>query len=442
MLAVIENSVDKIKRSLWIIPFLMALAGLGLAIILNYLDSAFWAANVPYLGDSRGASYEGVRLLFTSVAAAIITAMTTILSITLLIFTVLAGQYGSQVLRVFKIRTFSKVVIGWFAGVYIYIIYHIYTITMNNGHSYVPMLSIILGGIFTVSTIFLLIMYFHFLVGQVQINTVAAEVSSELCKWIRSLDALKEEDNPETKKQYPAKIEMEGESFTVHQSGYVQNINKTKLARLAADNKFSIEVIHRPGDFIVTEEVTSIVYADRKMPEELVSEITSCWIVGDKRITVEDLEYNLEILSEMILRALSPSSNDIVIANICIDYLGESIALLVNKRFADTHVYGDDGRLLVVSKEFSFRGYMDSVLNPIRQYSSNHCSVSIRLMDKLLVASKINSCKAYQEIINCHFLAIYESLMKRHNHKIDRDSINHRYQAFLAITAKKALLHN
>ncbi len=428
MVSYLKNILDVLKRSLWFIPVVMTLCGLILSIGLNYLDWFFWTNETPYLGGVWGVNLEGIRSLFTSVSAAIITAMTTILSITLLIFTVLAGQYGAHVLRIFKLRTFSKFIIGWFSGVYIYMIYHVYAVTINNGNDYIPQLSITFGVIFTVSTIFLLIIYIHFLVRQIQVGTVVSETSTELYKWIESLDTWHFNEQEDT---LPT-INAPNQTFKISSYGYIQNINKEKLKKIAAQQGFTIKVLHRPGDFVMSGETILCVYTSKTVDESLIKKMISCYIVGEKRIPVEDLEFNLEILIEMTLRALSPGMNDILIANQCIDYIGESIALLVKKKFPKEYLHSEEGKLLLVTKEFSFAGYMNAVLNSIRQYAILHCSVSIRIMDILIKVIKINECDSYRSTIQRHFMAIYESTVEKHKHPFDQESINQRYQKFIS----------
>jgi len=426
MLNRLKTLIDILKRSLWFIPCLMIIGGLLLGVGMNFIDSRIWQWDDPYYGYGWQVESEGVRTLFSSVCAAIITAMTTILSITLLIFTVLANQYGAHVLRVFKIRSFSKFVIGWFSAVYIYMIYHVYTITINGDVGSVPRLSIMVGALLTVSTIVLLILYIHFLVRQIQVGTVVYEVFEDLKQIIDRMEKIDMDSVPE-EGSYHERTDLEYK-VSARNAGYLQMIDKELLKKLAEKTKITIHLPTRPGDFVVTGEPLAFIEGQNEPVEDAAATIRSSFILGEKRVPINDLECSLDTLVEMVLRALSPGVNDLIVANNCIDYIGETIALLVNKQFPASRHYSKEGALLIVSHEFSFEGYMAAALNPIRQYAIEHCSVVIRLMDMLIKVAKINRHPVYQQTIVRHFNAVYEPALEIHKQEIDQKSIHDRIE--------------
>lgn len=431
----IKHLLDFFKRSLWLIPSLMTLGGLLVGISLNYIDSFLVKGENPYFGFDWNIESEGVRALFASVCAAIITAMTTILSITLLIFTVLANQYGAHVLRVFKIRTFSKFVIGWFGAVYMYMIYHVYTITINDEGESIPTISIIFGALFTVSTIFLLILYIHFLVRQIQVGTVVYEIFSDLKQTILSMEPL---ETVSDKALVRREFSINSECFVTSPSaGYLQTVDKKSLKKLAEDENISLYVPVRAGHFVISGDVLAYIKGKKELDDSFADKVRACFLSGEQRLPVNDLECNLDTLIEMILRALSPGINDLVVANNCIDYVGETIVLLAERQFPDTDHYNDEGKLLLACKEFTFEGYMDAALNPIRQYAVGHCFVVVRLLDILIKVTRINRNPLYQKSVNRHFKAYYEEALKRHEQEIDLESIKSRNELFHDCLANK-----
>ncbi len=422
----IKNFIDALRRSLWFIPFLMTLCGLFLGFAFNNLDRYLWDNKTPYLTESWGINYVGVQTLFTSVSAAIITAMTTILSITLLIFTVLAGQYGANVLNVFKIRTFSKFVIGWLSAVYIYIIYHVYAITTGQNQEQVPQISITFGIIFTILTLFIIILYINYLVRQIQVGTVVSQAATELNRWIGNLGPYKQSTKAsEFTIEKPLKQSIDSKNC-----GYIQSIDKESLIEICDSQCVVIELHHRPGDFLVTGERLLTIHTENFLSDAITKKISSCLKTNSKRISLNDLEQNLNVLIEMTLRALSPSTNDMFIANNCIDYLCESIARLVQKAFPNRLSYSDQGEVLLISKEFNFEGYLNATMHPLRQYATQHLGVVIRLLHNLLKIKWMNIPMPYEKALERHFLAIYEAAIERHPHPFDQDSLKRRLLSF------------
>ncbi|MGA8164437.1 MAG: DUF2254 domain-containing protein [Waddliaceae bacterium] len=386
------------------------------------------------LSNDWGINQTGIQDLFSSISGAIMAAMTTILSITLLIFTVLAGQYGAYILRSFKIRAFSKFVLGWFSGTYIYLIYCIYKMTIGNEGSPIPQISITLGIIFTFVTIFLLILYVHFLVRQIQAGTVISQIADELCESIKSMKPYNKAPPKEETLFLPEEIDFPKQEITLNRSGYLQSIDKQSLYDIADKIDMVLKILYRQGDFIFTGSSVVVVYSKKKLNEDIISTIRSKFILGEKRVPLEDLECNLLNLLEMALRALSPGINDLMVANNCINYISESIARLTSRQFPNTRHYNDKNKLLVISKEFSFEAYVSAAFNPLRQYAEDHCSVSIRLMENLIAIAKLAKDKWQKEVIACHFYAIFNAASQKHGNTVDLSAIEKREKIFASLS--------
>jgi uncharacterized membrane protein len=424
--------IENAKTSLWAIPLFMTLIGLLTTWGISQLD---WFLNEKSYTFTKSwpEDLEGIKTLFSSIGGTIITSMTTILSITLLIFTVLAGQYGAHVLRVFKIQVFSKIVIGWFAGTYVYIIYNIYALTIGN-EDYVPFLSLTIGVVLTVTTIFLIIFYIHFLVRQIQAETVVSEIAKELASLIKELPEKNSEENPKSLQETP---KLPTSNIETEVSGYIQNIDKESLQEIAENQGFVIQSLRRAGQFIFKGSPIAMIYSDSFIEEKVIEDIKSCYFSGEKRIPKEDLECNLDMLVEMIQRALSPGVNDLWVANNCIDYLGASIALLLKRQFPPTRHYSSEGELCLITKEFSFDDLLDAAFHPIRQYAVDHCNITIRIMDVLIELVQLTDSKKDRESLTKHFYAFQIPAEEKHTYEIDRLSLEEREKRFKALLSNK-----
>ncbi|MEX2304728.1 MAG: DUF2254 domain-containing protein [Waddliaceae bacterium] len=438
MTSFLKNFLDTAKRSLWLIPFMMAICGLILSVVFNQLDFLLRETRSPFYIGMGHVDVEGVRELFSNISGSLITVMTTILAITLLIFTVLAGQFGAYILRVFKVKTFSKFILGWFAGTYIYIIYNIYVMSTSGDDFDVPKISIVIGVLLTVITIFLILLYIHFLVRQIQASTVISEISEELNRSIRSLQNADEEVQIQAKFS-TEKLADSALRVKVQSPGYIQNVDKDSLAKIAKKNNCVIKILYRAGEFITTGSCGLIVYSNENLDKDLISDMGDCFITGEKRIPIEDIECNLNLLLEIALRGLSPGINDLMIANNCIDYIAESVALLLPKKFPENKVYSEDGKLLLISKEFTIKGYFEAAFNMLRQYGYSHCSVTLRIMDRYISLVQLTEKEEYKLLIAEHFNAIFESAIDVHQQSIDQLSLYERKKVFQSFIEETSL---
>lgn len=123
------------------------------------------------------------------------------------------------------------------------------------------------------------------------------------------------EEKPPFTISYSSITEFKSESF-----GYVKYIYFEKLADWAKGKSAVIDVIAPVGSFVGTKSVVAIVYHQEELPE---FNLSSYFVVGEERSTLQDIEYEIEKIAEIGLRALSPGINDPNTAVRCIHSMGE-----------------------------------------------------------------------------------------------------------------------
>jgi uncharacterized membrane protein len=113
--------------------------------------------------------------------------------------------------------------------------------------------------------------------------------------------------------------------------------------------------------------------------------VNDTFILGAQRTAVQDIEFAIEQLVEVALRALSPGINDPFTAINCIDRLGAAVCELCDRALPSPARYDESGRLRVLARSVSFRGVVDTAFNQIRQSAWANVSVTIRLLETLAV---------------------------------------------------------
>ena len=102
-----------------------------------------------------------------------------------------------------------------------------------------------------------------------------------------------------------------------------------------------------------------------------------------QRTPTQDVEYAIDQLVEVAVRALSPGVNDPFTAIACIDWLGSALIRLANRTIPSGERFDDKGRLRLIANTTDFAGFAASALNQIRQYGSKSVAVTIRMLDML-----------------------------------------------------------
>lgn len=90
--------------------------------------------------------------------------------------------------------------------------------------------------------------------------------------------------------------------------GYVQYVDESRLGRLANELSGPIVLVARPGGYV--DPTRPLAFVPPDIEDSALDTIRGAFVVGRERTFDGDPAYGLVVLSEIALRALSPSIND------------------------------------------------------------------------------------------------------------------------------------
>ena len=99
---------------------------------------------------------------------------------------------------------------------------------------------------------------------------------------------------------------------------------------------------------------------------------------------LQDVEFAINQLVEIAVRALSPGINDPFTAIACVDRLGVALTRLAKKTIPPAYCY-DDNTLRLVMDVVTFDGLINSAFNQIRQNARSSVAVTIRLLETIAI---------------------------------------------------------
>lgn len=106
--------------------------------------------------------------------------------------------------------------------------------------------------------------------------------------------------------------------------GYVQHIDMNALGKAAGKADCPIWIVAVPGSFVHENAELAVVDTD-SLDNEMISEIRAAFAIGRNRGFEQDPRFGLVVLSEIAIRALSPSVND---PGTAIDVIGRLVRVL------------------------------------------------------------------------------------------------------------------
>lgn len=377
---------DSLHSSYWFIPTLMAVGSMILAMAMLTLDRT---DNTPDWRWIYTGGADGARAVLSSVAGSMVSVVATAFSITIVALQLASSNFGPRLLRNFMQDTGNQIVLGTFIGTFIYCLLVLRTIRAEGVRYslFVPHLSVTVATGLAIASIGVLIYFIHHASTIIQASHVITQVSGDLDKALDRLFPEKigegKANNSRQVGEIPANFDSEASPIKATGEGYLQAIDDNELMKIARQYNLLVRLKTRPGKFIVKGSDLAMVFPEKQVTKSLKQQINDAFILGKERTEYQDVEFPIDQLVEIALRAISPAINDPFTAIRCIDRLSAGLSRLAQRDFPSPYRYDDEQNLRVIVEGVTFEGLVDAAFNQIRQYSKSDVAVTIRLLEAI-----------------------------------------------------------
>jgi len=372
----LRNTWQFLRASLWFIPVLMGAAAIALAITLLIHGSGveepedYW---LLYAGDT-----ENARELLSSLLTGMITMTSLVVSITMVVLTLAAGQIGPRLIRNFIEDRVTQAVLGLFLADILYLLIVFRTIDGKRMGS-APHLAVSTGTGLTVLCLFVLLFYVHRQARSIIYDNVIRSVAAELR---RAADRLLPDEARSDRPPHP----VAGEDFAwvgLDRNGYVQTIDLGRLVAAARHANAMVRLEIRPGHYVIEQGEHVAVHPASARANELSKRIRRAFVIGSERTPTQDIEFGIRQLVEIATRALSPGINDVFTALAVIDNLPAALAHILPRLPEPAVAYDGTGAVRVMRAVADHENIIGAAFDQIRQAGSGHPAVLIRLADAI-----------------------------------------------------------
>ncbi|MGR9085894.1 MAG: DUF2254 domain-containing protein [Gammaproteobacteria bacterium] len=282
----------------------------------------------------------------------------------------------------------------------------------------------------------------HHVSVSIQVLNVIASVERELNDAIERLFPEKMsyrvfEYELRNENDVPKDFDQKCRAVTATQSGYLQSIDNEGLMKLAVRHDLLLRIEHRPGNFIASGNDLVRVWHGDRFDEAISEKIVKAFMFGAQRLRLQDVEYAIDQLVEIAVRALSPGINDPFTAMACVDRLGAALAHLAERRIPSGYRYDDENTLRLMTDSVTFQGIVEAAFNQIRQYGRSSAAVTIRLLETLAVIASHARTQTDREALRRQAVMVKkgsdESLPEEH----DRRDVEQRYEIVVKILEQR-----
>ncbi|AFZ33900.1 Protein of unknown function DUF2254, membrane [Stanieria cyanosphaera PCC 7437] len=430
-----------LHSSYWFLPTIFAIIAIALAFTMLWLDRDGNYGPLEKWGWIYTGGANGAREVLSSVSSSTIGIAATAFSITIVALQLAASNFGPRLLRNFMQDTGNQIVLGTFISTFIYSLLVLRTIRGDGDDydSFVPQLSVTVGLLLALASIGVLIYFIHHASTIIQVSHVIVETSTDLDSAIDRLFPEKIGQSASELKRPVEEIPIDFDSnvyrVRAQSSGYLQAIDDEELIKLACQYNLLLRLNYRPGQFIVKGSEIILVYPREKVNRKLLQELNDAFILGKERTEQQDVEFPIEQLVEIALRAISPGINDPFTAIRCIDRLSAGLSRLAQRDFPSPYRYDDHQKLRVIAERVTFAGLVGTAFNQIRQYGKSDVAVMIRLLEAIATIARYTSIPQEREILLRHAEMIKRNSQQAISEELDKQDLEERY-----LTIQKELL--
>ncbi len=444
----IKKSFYKIASFLtdrfWIIPGLMVCIGILAAIFLIEVDRSDWlpksllASAWLYNGGGTGA-----RTLLGAVASSTIGVAGTVFSITIAALSLAAGQMGPRLLRNFTHDRGNQITLGAFLGTFSYSLIVLRSVRTQEEGTFVPHLALSVAIFLALACVGMLVYFVGHMASRINVDTVVGLVSDDVRSAMTRLTA-----KDESSAAPPESYWHDASKVIDKRRGYLQHVDQGALAAWADDNRLSIKLLVRPGDFVFPGAPIAVfktragaevgLTSDTSPPDEsdVSAAIRNATSLGGERTSSEDLEYAIRQLVEVGVRALSPGINDPHTAISVIDRLASSLCDIAELSLPNgVWTKGDQVSLVVPSVDYA--GLTDAMFHMLRQNGSGSVAVLIRMMDVIEKIASVEKRPERRRSLQRHAELVLADGQRNIANESDLNDLNRAYARFQSVIASR-----
>ncbi|MET0962849.1 MAG: DUF2254 domain-containing protein [Noviherbaspirillum sp.] len=421
---------ERVRSSFWFLPSLMAAAAVVLAFLTVEFDRSVaheWLLELDWV-YSGGA--EGASAVLQTIAGSMITIAGVVFSLTLVALSLASSQFGPRLLRNFMRDTTNQLVLGTFIATFLYCLLVLRTIRRAEEVVFVPHLSVTLGVVFALASLWVLIYFIHHVSVSIQADEVVARVGVELDETMTRLFPEQMGEGCDAPAQAPPGPDhAEACIIRAEGDGYLQIVDLKALMEAAQETDTVLRLARRPGHYIVHGSPLLSAFPAQGIDADVRAKLQGAFVVGTQRTASQDVEFAVLQLVEIGTRALSPGVNDPFTAIACIDRLGSGLCRLAQRRFPDPCRYDSDGKLRIVASAVTFAGIVDAAFNQLRQYARTSVEVTLRLLETIEVVAAFVTWPDDRAVLEKHADMIARGAAEALPEAHDRQAVAARYHS-------------
>ncbi len=430
---------EALRTNLWLVPTVEIVLAVALFAGTHALDRAAYDGTLHLPSWVISGSPDAARQILTAIAAAVITVVTLVFSITIVTLTLASTQFGPRMLRNFIRDRITQLTLGTFVATFVYAILALVSIGPGAHGEFVPHLSITVTMALVVLDVAVLVVFIDHIAKSIQLPQVIASIAGDLARAIAAEVPPPAAGKPKagpSLSEMTVRLDEESGVVRAPSSGYLQFVRIDTLIDISARSHAVIRLLHRPGHFVIEGEPLAHVWPADAAPG-VARALGGAHATGPHRTLTQDLSFAVDQLVEIAIRALSPAVNDTFTALACIDWLGDGLCKIADRWRPATMHRDAAGRVRVITVTVGFRRLVERSHEKIRQASRGMPAVMIRQLEVLAKVMPYATSAEQREVLLEQAVMILRVSEESVPEERDRADVLRRYDAVLAAAEER-----
>ncbi|SDJ57729.1 DUF2254 domain-containing protein [Salimicrobium halophilum] len=373
----------RMRDSFWFLPAVYSLLALVVVSIVNGLDTLV----VPLIQDHMPSFFfmekSVAQTMYGSLITSILTMTTISFSTIMVVLTTYTTQFSPRTLQDFMKSKITKHVLGVFSYGFVFTLMNLLLLGSGDQKQFIaPFLTVIVA----IISLGFFILFIHHSSRFVQVNNLIGKIRTDASTLIENTF---QEKNYTEATEWDEKEIHEWQTYTPYavkakQSGYLQGIRTEGLLAFAKKHDILLVAAFQMGDYI--QKGAPVFYYWKKEQGEENEGLEACTnyiVIGNERTDVQDIEFSIQKLVEIAVKAISTGINDPHTAVNCINRIGSLLADLASVYEPIRYYADDDENLRFMMEPKKFRDYLYKSFYQVRLYGKKDLTVMDAVLEAL-----------------------------------------------------------
>jgi uncharacterized membrane protein len=356
-----------LRDSLWLVPLLCLVGGIGLCLVAAAIDRATGNALVPrwVIGTPSAA-----QTVLSTIVTSLVTLITLVLTVITVAVQLAMGQFSPRIVGALLRDRSSQYTHGLFAATLVYALLAIPQVddSANGGEGYVPGLTMLLAYLLMLASVIALVLYVHH--------------AGQTLRVAGLIDLVGDHLHEELNRAYPAdpttRPDRDPQIIPAPEPGVVVGVDIPGLVAAATAADCSLRLVPAMGDFVCADAPLLLIDAGdgTRLDARHVAGLVA---LRNERSYPDDPAYAFRQLVDIAERGVSDPFGDPTTTVQAVDRLHDALRQLATRTIPTGEHHDGSGTLRLVTPALDWTGYVRLAFDELRIAGAGSPQVARRL---------------------------------------------------------------